>query len=211
MPNHVINKLYASAEVIDALKGKDSDVDFSTVIPYPEGIFFGDGGINTLAQDCAEKAFNEPLNEHPLIAALEASNKAKWSASDLSDDGFEQFIGMLRSKRSTGFYQVMQFCTETWGTKWNAYQVSRKDDRVEFETAWSTPEPVFFALSARFPDETIKVEYADEDRGTNCGTLEILGGKVVERTKGDLNFAFDLWGDDEERRRDYMDDDEDAA
>lgn len=40
---------------------------------------------------------------------------------------------------------------------------------IIFDTAWSTPEPVISALSRRFPSLVIKVRFADEDIGSNCG------------------------------------------
>lgn len=202
MPNHVLNKVYAAPSVLDALRGAEDPVDFAAVVPRPDGLFTGD--VNTLANDCAEKAFNEPPSGHPMVAALEASNKARWSASDLDDRGFEDFISMLRSKRATGFYHGMEFARSAWGTKWNAYSVERHADHVSFQTAWSSPEPVYLALSAAHPNEEIRVEYADEDRGSNCASLRLRGGRVVDRCKRDLLFALDLWGDDDEARADYL-------
>lgn len=49
----------------------------------------------------------------------------------------------------------------------------------EFSTAWSAPYPVFAELSRRFPKVTIKIRYADEDIGYNCGELEFKGGELV--------------------------------
>ena len=37
-----------------------------------------------------------------------------------------------------------------------------------FSTAWSTPEPIFLALSSLLPEMYIVVRYADEDIGSNC-------------------------------------------
>lgn len=65
---------------------------------------------------------------------------------------------------------------DNWGTKWNAYKIASDDDYIQFNTAWSTPEPVIKALSEKFPDVEIRVEYADEDLGYNCGTYIYLNG-----------------------------------
>lgn len=70
---------------------------------------------------------------------------------------------------------------ENWGTKWNAYDVAWEDlddGRVQlnFDTAWSHPEPVITALSKKFPYEVLEVRYADEDLGSNCGTYKIRDG-----------------------------------
>lgn len=60
---------------------------------------------------------------------------------------------------------------KNWGTKWNAYDVSIGDNQVHFNTAWSTPLPIFRALAEKFPDLEIYVKYADEDFGCNCGEI----------------------------------------
>lgn len=72
-----------------------------------------------------------------------------------------------------------------WGTKWNGYstKIEPLDGdlcRLEFETAWSHPTPVMEALAAKFPGETIGVEWADEDFGSNLGTYRIVNGEVVD-------------------------------
>ena len=84
-----------------------------------------------------------------------------------------------------------------WGTKWNAGYTVVDSDAIEFQTAWSTPIPVFVELSKRLKDITITVDYADEDIGSNCGTLEILNG-AVSRYEPDNpeKFACDIWGYD---------------
>lgn len=201
MPNYIRNRVFAAPHVLDSLAGADRPVDFESVLPKPAGLF--DGDVSSLANDCAEKAFNEPLSNNPLLAGLQASNKAKWSAANLDDQGFEDFIAMCRSKRATGFYHSLDWSREVWGTKWNAGSAERKDDHVQFETAWSTPAPVFIALSAKHPKDEIRVLYADEDWGSNCGTMILRSGEVVERIAGDLGFALDLWDADDEARAEY--------
>ncbi len=47
-----------------------------------------------------------------------------------------------------------------WGTKWNSYNeviTEEEDDYViyTFDTAWSPPEPIIFALREKFPDVSI--------------------------------------------------------
>jgi hypothetical protein len=79
---------------------------------------------------------------------------------------------------------------EHWGTKWNGYstKIEPLDGdlcRLEFETAWNHPIPVMEALAAKFPDETILVEWADEDFGSNLGTYRIAGGEVVDLVEPD--------------------------
>lgn len=82
------------------------------------------------------------------------------------------------------------WCISKWGTKWNAYGVVWSYDELYFQTAWNTPLPILEALSREFPDVTIKVEYADEDIGHNCGVYELRGGVVnYERNEDGLDDA----------------------
>lgn len=89
---------------------------------------------------------------------------------------------------------------ENWGTKWNctntyAYE---NDKMFEFDTAWSCPVPIIIALSKKFKGVNFIVEYADENLGYNCGTIEIENGEIISNEDGDLDFALDTWGYDKE-------------
>lgn len=75
--------------------------------------------------------------------------------------------------------------SNNWGTKWNAYDYSVEPAagdlcRVQFDTAWSHPEPVIRALAAKFPDEEIQVVFADEDLGSNVGRYKIRGNETYD-------------------------------
>lgn len=84
-----------------------------------------------------------------------------------------------------------------WGTKWNACDTVVDFNVIEFETAWSTPVPVFVELSKRLKDISIIVHYADEDIGSNCGSLVIVNGEVSEcEPSNPRQFACNLWGYD---------------
>ena len=132
MPNNVTNIIHADKEVLDALKGKNGDVDFSSTIPMPDSVFRRDLSI-------------KERQEHGT------NNWRDWSVNN-------------------------------WGTKWNAYgEEGRIDDEVvKFETAWSHPLPVIRALSRKFPDNLLHVEYADEDLGVNFGSYNMRNGEVIE-------------------------------
>lgn len=89
-----------------------------------------------------------------------------------------------------------------WGTKWNACEAYAGHTGIEFETAWSAPEPVIKKLSKMFPDVVIEHWWADEDIGYNCGRRKYLNGNVIGRwvgsegSKNAIKMACDLWGYD---------------
>ena len=80
-----------------------------------------------------------------------------------------------------------------------------------FSTAWSAPHPVVEALSKKFPDVSFHHEWADEDIGYNCGSMDYRNGEVVsafepESMKEAIAFANRVWGYDEEENTEDMSD-----
>ncbi len=70
-----------------------------------------------------------------------------------------------------------------WGTKWNSYGYDPvytpkefDGEHIEFQTAWSYPDPLIAALSKQYPDLQFEVIWADEDFGYNTGKKEYENG-----------------------------------
>lgn len=181
MPNHITNKISAPAHVLASLINGDGRIDFGKVIKF-EGEFPWDF-VCGAAETAAEAAINLPLSNNPMLAGMQRHSRETSSVTKLSEESFEQFVQMLRNHRKCGFMHDMDFGRQAWGTKWNAY--SQKIDvegcSLSFDTAWNAPVPVFKALSALHPTEEITVLFADEDIGSNCGTLKLKGGELVEQ------------------------------
>ena len=181
MPNHITNKVSAPAHVLTSLINGDGRIDFGKLIKF-EGEFTWDF-ICGAAETAAEAAINLPLSNNPMLAGMQRHSRETSSVTKLSDESFEQFVQMLRNHRKTGYMHCMDFARQAWGTNWNAY--SQKIDvegcSLSFDTAWNAPVPVFKALSALHPTEEITVVFADEDLGSNCGTLKLKGGDLVEQ------------------------------
>lgn len=64
-----------------------------------------------------------------------------------------------------------QWNQENWGTKWNAegamYSLKAPDRVILFNTAWDPPDPVFEALSKRFPGHEILISSREASLGIN--------------------------------------------
>ena len=74
-------------------------------------------------------------------------------------------------------------CIELWGTKWNAFCQDSLDNtktKVRFDTAWTHCFPVIKQLSRKFPLELIKVSFADESMGMNCGEYIIINDTIIK-------------------------------
>ncbi|MBD1572913.1 hypothetical protein HC725_06415 [Vibrio sp. S17_S38] len=183
MPNHVTTIVQSDSAVIESMLNGDRLVDFNLIIPKHQDLELGSSlGINLAAESAANLMCMEPTSNNELIAKLELINRLKTNAIEMTDECFEQFVQMMRNKRSHGFYHVMDFARNAWGTKWNAYDQSAEintDCKVTFDTAWSHPAPVILFISKKFPNSVIKVNYADEDLGSNCGFYTIQNGNIT--------------------------------
>ncbi|WP_332729262.1 hypothetical protein [Pseudomonas sp. ESBL2] len=180
MPNWVTNKVKAPQEVIQAMLNEEGRIDFGKIIKF-EGEFPWNGVMGD-AETAAESVLRLPLNDHPLIGGMQRESRSRVDLSKLSDESFEQFVQMLRNHRKTGFMHSMDFARSAWGTKWNACEPNVDGpESASFETAWSFPEPIFLKLSQMFPEVAIELAYADEDIGSNCGTVIFKGGEAISR------------------------------
>ena len=209
MPNHVTNILKASTEVLAGLvrnythdevrehnAAEDKAVERATAnlrTYTPRYLSVDDRTIDFSI------VLPAPKDDDPIYTATKTdygNGMVGWSV-----DGFSP----------------MDWNRQTWGTKWNAYSQTIEDDILRFDTAWSHPTPVIAALSQKFPEEEIHVQYADEDLGSNCGEYIIKNGEVIQKTSlGDyrdpatLDFASQIcygksyaefqkeWGEDED-------------
>lgn len=180
MPNWVTNKVQAPSHVILAILNADGRVDFNTVAPF-EGPNNWDG-ICMDAEMVAEMVCGIQVDTHPLIGALQASNRERCDLRKMREESFRQMFGMLENYRACGHLHRMAFARDVWGTKWNAHESKAEPDEghCQFDTAWSCPMGVLVKISERFPDDIIAVTYADEDIGSNCGTFTMKAGKTVE-------------------------------
>lgn len=181
MPNWVTTRISAPKHVIEAMMNDDGRIDFKKMAPFPGPRDEWDG-FCMAAEEAAEIVCGVPLNDHPLVAQLQAANRKSFDITKLSERSFDQFVGFLQNYRACGYLHSMDFARKVWGTKWNACNSVANPDEgtASFDTAWSCPEPVLVTLSQRFPDDEISVTYADEDIGSNCGTFTLKGGAIVE-------------------------------
>lgn len=147
MPNYITNKI-----VMKAKKKSTLSRFFKKIIDKDNAIDFGlmlpqeDWGTKWNA---GETKFSSP--DFDCIfdnEALDRYSNVKVNVSYLSLN-LTEIQKHLRMKK--GFYYIL----------------------VEFETAWSYPEPVINEMSKRFPNIFFDIEWADEDIGMNCGSYNL--------------------------------------
>ena len=126
-------------------------------------------------------------------------NKAIYCPEELRDEELHTYGGQRAEERNKmrqemkdkyGFCNANDFCTEMWGTKWNAMNGQfggiQKDAGFsvaiyKFTTAWSPPLPVIQKFSEKFPTLTFHLYCVEE-----CGNFQpvhfrIFMGQIVER------------------------------
>jgi hypothetical protein len=195
MPNYVTNILTITGkdedveEVLRSIEGKEECITFQNIVPMPEEL----NNTRSPAPDVALAILKKCDNDRSKVAKY-----LKENVDTLLGERTETTMALIAFAKC-GWTNWYDWSTTHWGTKWDASSQSKSDDGViTFDTAWSTPVQVMTALSKKFPKVVIRVEYADEDLGSNCGYYEIENGEFIEDVQlgGDdgLKFACDIKG-----------------
>lgn len=200
--------------------GKEMKIDFNKIKPMPKGmetechsgitmwveICTGQLDFACLFQPMKDTASNlfKQHDYKTLSSRLGASTalehltgQRKGNVKDFSEEEFTQFIQCLKNYREHGATTWYEWSKEHWGTKWNAYEQGDKRDNentIHFQTAWSSPVKLILELSKMFPDVILKLDYADEDSGSNTGRIVLSKGEVLElnQPENSSNEAYEL-------------------
>ena len=104
----------------------------------------------------------------------------------------------------TGCTNWYEWSYAYWGTKWNSLHFEHiDDDAIQFDTAWSVPEPVFRKFFEKYKDKEIEIWFADEIIAKNAGH--------IYKEKGSADFHIDWQKSDEEYLNDDEEEDEDTV
>jgi hypothetical protein len=160
--------------------------------------------LNRLRKDTIQDLSEESWIE--MINIIRGNWKVIKSVSGKTHSECEETITYLDNFRKYGYTSWYCWANDKWGSKWNAYDQDEGEDYIKFDTPWSTPEPILRKISAIFPDVEFRVLFAEEDIGSNCGILNIIGGEVVnfDSRDGDDEFACDVRGYDYEEYKSDM-------
>ncbi|GAK69334.1 hypothetical protein RRU01S_04_01560 [Agrobacterium rubi TR3 = NBRC 13261] len=200
MPNHITNILTIQGEenkvvaCLAAIKsiaedeGGTREIDFNKIIPMPPE-------LNITSDGLVGHFENQFMVTLPVKLLKDALMSAK-------EDTVENFCNGVKNLNKHGFSTWYGWSCHHWGTKWNAYETKvTGEHQITFDTAWNTPRPIFAALSTKWPDLSFHVEYADEDIGSNCGSIVYRKGVCEELDIADSDtFAkrVEGWEDDDD-------------
>lgn len=174
MPNHVTNKI--SKEVAALLKNDGGDIDFNVITPMPKQLIDPDPQQMDVRTKAVMGLFSK---SNSGLESIEIDTAIRLMFEPLKADQVDLLISAIRNIHLYGFTHWYPWANRFWGTKWNAYNHHVYDEFETFDTAWSCPIPIFIKLSELNPKLTIMVEYADEDSGSNCGTIVYKNGELI--------------------------------
>lgn len=183
MPNHITTRITSdSPETLDAIKAillnDEGRVDLHRVVPTPEG-FISFNSIIGSSEHVASNILGLPRSddEHDFMRNMQDNARLRSAFDENSDEVIVQAIDMVKNYKLCGYFSWYDWNTANLNTKWNAYDTEVSESELAFDTAWATPLPVLNKLAADNPDMSFLVRYADEDIGSNCGTLKFAKGE----------------------------------
>ena len=153
MPNHCHNRVTFYAHHSDGNKACDQiaklkkifedESVFTQIIPEPEW-------YNTplISSEVRRYSFSEPKGE-------------VGESPQYVEDPWRRLVFKSTGQTDDRWYD---WRVNHWGTKWDAYDVVVTDDdpeslEIEFNTAWSPPEPICAAIREDYPDVSVSWFY----------------------------------------------------
>lgn len=153
MPNWVTNKMRMHREDLHLLVNENGEVDFNLIDPMPRSL-----DIGNICDDASQFAldvysgFATKMSQAPSVYTefrLTYTDGKRGEVVDLVSPTLEDYreFGKILSenKRLYGHFNWYSWCTEHWGTKWNAVEsnVGPSDGDgwviLTFLTAWDSP------------------------------------------------------------------------
>lgn len=100
----------------------------------------------------------------------------------------------------TGYRSWYPWAIDNWGTKWGAYSFELTLDvpgslGFSFQTAWSTPEPIWNKIAETFPSLTFHVMGFDEGHGFGIEGVIAEGVNGVEEREPSANLYLAVYGE----------------
>lgn len=202
MPNHVYHIMSVNGTDAEVKKFFDNHItakgddgedyfDFDTIIPFP-----------------AELVGTTSPNSPPRVNGKEVSpNSAQYKAWKKNS---ERLIEVF------GYDNWYDWKVANQGTKWGAYDYAPdtlRENTFSFQTAWSTPDPIFEKMAELYPTLWFEIDVVEEG-GYFSGNITIENGEVEEMLNNDeeqwKQFASDMMGwnfddDEDEERQDVID------
>ena len=185
MPNHTANNFTVTGPKADVLrfvaqiKGNDSEIDFNKVLPIPDELRGTSSPSRIMTQEEIDKIWAE-WNKRKDEGKLSSFEMERPMGLGITQAKYDEFI------LKYGYADWYDWSIFSWGTKWNAYDVTEwsvnecseytTSATIYYETAWSPATALWLNVSKEYPTLEFYHEFADEG-GTSC----IVTGKQIGR------------------------------
>lgn len=186
MPNNVRNivkmKEIAKLPIFTEVQG-ERRFDFNKIIPMPDSLDIEMGSLEEIAIEAVMRKLSKERFAFPGKNYCTMSDKEfqEWLHGRNEEDLAKIGLQYISNKVLYGATTWYDWRYQNWGTKWNSYDNALvSEDTIEFNTAWSMPEPIMLKLSEMFPEIRIQHWWADEDVGSNAGYRVYQNGEIVE-------------------------------
>lgn len=176
-----------------------SDVEnlASALLRKPAGrFFFGEiedpkEVIQKLRERGANSSYIKKTKAHAILRVKNMQQHGYWSWYDWSRDKWgtkwnaysvEMPVQEVKQRIKRG-YRYRETYVKAYGKRVFKKRLARHAESgaelvIRFETAWSSPAPIFEKMAKRFPHLEFHILYADEDTGSNCGQYHIKGNSI---------------------------------
>lgn len=236
MPNYIMNKIaVVDTNTLGQIKELSKDgalnIDFNDFVPRPKSLDIESGSItdqaiiyylsNRLKTPFAdvEGRIKQVINRSEMLELMFGDHdedtynrlKERDMDADFKQDLYDQGKIYVSNFDTYGHATWYDWSIENWGTKWNAGDASQGADEksIYFTTAWSPSLPVTHAMSLAYPDIEFTHSWADEDRGSNTGSITIKNGRVIgepflpeNQSQEAYQLYTDLWEQDDDTEND---------
>jgi hypothetical protein len=217
MPNYVTNiitiqdcDIKLKKQILIENINEKGNIDFNCAVPMPKELMIEESTYTNIGMDILKKELDPNfIISHNLQKMFDAFNKEKQNETlalgQQALDNIEKY----------GVKSWYDFAINYWGTKWNSSntfienininnatnhndisklikEANVKDITFSLQTAWSNPEEWLIALSKKYPDATFYIEYADEDKGHNCGFYYLNDGDIFD-SENDIENPEENW------------------
>lgn len=218
MPNWIKNKLSFEGDMVDIItimseiSTEEESIDFENIIPMPKSLRIDSS--SSVDESLAVALYIDSGDDSEIKKRMSwMKNKSHHSIDDyiksvVNNQSLEEFLKVgriaLQNIKDYGHKDWYTWALSNWGTKWNVSSTYLEDNEINFETAWSNPFPVILELSNKYPDVVVKLKFADEAIGSNCGEYHLKAGEVVFQKEYDEVEACILWGYDPSEMFEYV-------
>jgi len=188
MPNHVSHRIIITG---DAKQMKDflsscfttkkdgKYFDFEKIIPMPEIVKKSESSSDTsLGYEAITgkpfpcKYFQSSVLDYPWVKekGIKTTSELKAHLEKHNPQALVVGQASIDAIKETGSANWYDWSNEHWNTKWNAYdcniiEMGNLGLELIFDTAWSSPEPIFNKLAERFDKLNFEGSAYDEGGG----------------------------------------------